>query len=181
MKKILTSAVLAATLVTSASAEFLTFEFDAMPYMAGSKTTTTGQSFTLGFKVNDKLRAGIFQENGAITLSDKGASKTGSYTATALNLEYSAYAKEVDAIIGMNIGSLNNQAIALPAGSASIAAGSNLLTDLYAKVSYNASEHAFLNLKLGYRMVAITDATVATTAFDNQNAPFIKVGVGVKF
>ncbi len=179
MKKILSSAVLAATLVSSASAEFLTFEFDTMPYMSGTNTKTTAQTFTLGFKVNDTLRAGIMQENGSITLSQGAGATPGAYTATALNLEYSAYKSAVDAIIGLNTGSLNIPT-AIAAGTSTLAAGSYMMTDIYAKVNYNASKNAYLDLKMGYRMLPIGD-TGATPAFTNQNAPFLKIGVGVKF
>lgn len=178
MKKILTSALVAATLVSSASAEFLTFEFDTMPYMAGTNTKTTAQSFTLGFKVNDKLRAGIFQENGSTALTQGAVTTPAAYTATALNLEYSAMTGKVDAIVGLNLGTLNSLGAA--AGTSTIAAGAYMLSDIYAKASYNASKNAYLDLKLGYRMLPISD-TGATPAFNNQNAPFLKVGVGVKF
>jgi len=179
LKKILTASLLAATLVSSASAELLTFEFDSSVYMGGTNVTTSAQAFTLGFKIDDALRAGIFQENGSMALTQGAANSSAAYTATALNLEYSAYSKSVvDAIIGLNIGSLNSQGAA--AGTSTIAAGSYIMTDIYAKVNYNATKNAFLDLKLGYRMLNIAD-TGATSAFDNQNTPFLKVGLGVKF
>ena len=176
MKKILTSAILATTLLaSSASAEFLTFEFDTTAYQAGSDTTTSAQSFTLGFKVDKNLRAGIMQETGSTKHTTAGGAVTNSsYTATALNLEYAAMEGSVNAIIGLNLGSLNTAAIG-PA-----AAGSFLMTDIYAKTSYNASKTASLDLKLGYRMLPITDPA-ATPTFTNQNAPFVKIGVGIKF
>jgi len=178
LKKILTFAILATTLLaSSASAEFLTFEFDTTAYQAGSDTTTTAQSFTLGFKIDKNLRAGIMQETGSTkhTLAvAPGTVTTSSYTATALNLEYAAMQGSVNAIIGLNLGSLNTAAIG-PA-----AAGAYLMTDIYAKTSYNASKTASLDLKLGYRMLPITDPA-ATPTFTNQNAPFLKIGVSVKF
>lgn len=184
MKKIITSAILATTLATSAFAAstssapapgFLTFEFDTVLYQAATDTTTTAQSFIIGFQIDDKLRAGIMQENGATAhTTAAGAVTNSSYTATALNLEYAAYASTVDAIIGLNIGTLNTAAVG-PA-----AAGAFLMTDIYAKTSYNASEHAYLDLKLGYRMLPIADPAAAPT-FTSQNAPFIKVGLGIKF
>ena len=149
-----------------------------MPYMSGTNTETTAQSFTLCFKVNNNLRAGIFQENGTTQLTQAAAQGSAAYTATALSLEYSAYKSVVDAIIGLNIGTLNSQGVAV--GTSTIAAGSYTLSDIYAKVSYNASKTAFLNLKMGYRMLPISD-TGATSAFTSQNAPFFKIGVGVKF
>jgi len=179
LKKVLTSTLLVATLASSASAELLTFEFDTMPYMSSTNTSTTAQAFTLGFKVNNTLRAGIFQENGSIALTQGGATKSGSYTATALNLEYSAYKSTVDAIIGFNTGSLIVPT-AIASGTSTIAAGSYMMTDIYAKINYNASKNAYLDLKVGYRMLPIGD-TGATPAFANQNAPFLKVGLGVKF
>ena len=179
MKKVLTSAVMAAMVVSSASAELVTFEFDTTPYMAGKSTASTANTFTLGFKVNDTIRAGIMQESGNTQLTQGAAKANGAYNATALNLEYTALAKSaVDAIIGLNTGSLTTNGVA--AGTSAIAAGSYMMTDIYAKVNYNASKNAFLDLKLGYRMLPIQD-TGAANAFDNQNAPFLKVGVGVKF
>ncbi len=178
MKKIISSVLLVSTLVSSASAELLTFEFDTMPYMGGNNTETTANAFTLGFKVNDTLRAGIMQESGNTQLKQGAATANAAYTATALNLEYAAYQDVVDAIIGLNVGSLTSQGAA--AGTSTIAAGTYLLSDIYAKMAYNASKNASLNLKLGYRMLPITDTGV-TSAFNNQNAPYLKVGVGVKF
>ena len=183
MKKITASILLATALVSSASAELLTFEFDTMPYMSSGQTSTTGTSFTLGFKVNDKLRAGIMQENGNIQLTESGATTNGSYTASALNLEYAAVKGEYDAIIGLNIGSANLPAGVAATTNSSVAASTTALTDIYAKATYNADKHAYLNLKLGYRMLpSLTDSNaVGGTDFTDLNGAFLKLGVGVKF
>ena len=179
MKKILTSALVATTLATSASAELITFEFDTMPYMAGQSTKTVSQAFTLGFKVNNTLRAGIMQETGTTQLTQGAGSANADYTASALNLEYSAYRKSVvDAIVGLNIGALNTQGAT--AAASAIAPGAYMMTDIYVKANYSASKNTFLDLKLGYRVLPISDTGTAS-AFNNQNAPFLKIGVGVKF
>ena len=181
MKKILSSALLAGALATGASAELITFEFDTMPYMGGANSFTTANAFTIAFRVNDELRAGIMQETGNTALTQgAGATANAATNATALNLEYSAYKSAVDAIIGLNVGSLTTAGAA--SGTSTITAGTYLLTDIYAKVAYNASKNAFLDLKLGYRMLPIADANAAGgTDFSHQNAPFLKIGVGVKF
>ena len=181
MKKILTSTLVAATLAVSVSAEFVTFEFDTMPYMAGQSTKTVSQAFTLGFKVNNTLRAGIMQETGTTQLTQGASNDNADYTASALNLEYFAYKNVVDAIVGLNIGTLNTQGAATTVPPASVLApGAYMMTDIYAKANYSTSKNVFLNLKLGYRVLPISDTGTAS-ALKDQNAPFLKIGVGVKF
>jgi len=163
--------------MSSLAAKSLSFEFDTVIYQAGTNTTTSAQTYTIGFMVSKKFRAGFMQEYGFIshTPPATGVSTQNTYNALALNLEYAVLKSKVDAIIGFNIGSLNIQGT-----SAQINTASYTMTDIYTKVNYMASKKGYLNMKVGYRILPISDATPANT-FLHQNTPFIKVGVGVKF
>jgi len=183
MKKLLLSAATMLALTTTASAELVTFEYDFMPvYSATSNNSGNSQAFTLAFKVDDKLRAGVVHENMDLTVKNGGVSSTGSIQIDALNLEFTALTSDVagtkiPTIIGLNLGTANLNT-PIVAGAATIAATTEMLSDIYVKTSYAAGEHAFVSAKLGYRMMPLADVA---GSFDNVNGMFVKVGVGVSF
>ena len=182
MKKILLSLTAVTAFLTTANAELVTFEYDFMPVSIGSSNTTANsQSFTLGFKVDDNLRAGIMQESMDLTLENGGVTGTGNVQISALNLEFKALEGfgdiKIPAILGVNIGSANLNAPVV-AGAQSIGATTEMMSDLYVKTEYAAGKYSFISGKLGYRMLPMAETT---GAFDNVNGMFMKIGVGVRF
>jgi len=183
MKKLLLSAATMLALTTTAQAEIVTFEYDFMPiYSTTGNNTASSQAFTLAFKVNDKLRAGVMHESMDLTVKNGGASTTGNVQIDALNLEFTALNTEVanvkvPTIIGINLGTANLNT-PIVAGAATIAASTEMLSDIYVKTLYSAGDSAYISAKLGYRMLPLADAT---GSFDTTNGLFMKIGVGVSF
>jgi hypothetical protein len=177
-------AIIAVSLVgfsLPAQAEIVTFEYDFMPvYSAGSGISAVGQSFTLAFKVDDNLRAGMMHESMELTTKADGTTQKGNVQIDALNLEFTALKATIKdkapVIIGLNLGSANlNTAIA---GTAPIAATTEMLTDLYVKSEYSSGKHSYVGLKLGYRMLSLAEDN---GEFDHVNGLMLKVGVGARF
>ena len=183
-KRILSVAAMAMLAMTPISAELVSFEYDFMPTTFGTSTgvKANSQSFTLGFKIDKNLRAGIMQESMDLTLTNGAASSTGNVQISALNLEFTALDGfganlKMPTLIGMNLGSANLNA-PIVSGAKTIGASTEMLTDLYVKTEYAAGDHSYVSAKLGYRMLPLAETG---GSFDNVNGMILKVGVGIRF
>jgi len=184
---LLGSSVLAEDIVTKKDKKFINFEFSTLAYgSAGSSTTLSGNAFVLSFNLDDKIKVGVLQENLGITLKNDGATATGSMQVNAINLDYQIADK---LSTGINVGNVTIPTSLTATGTtpktATIAASSVPLSEIYVKGTYIIGSKGALNASIGYRMVSIADSAAVSATdgvdFDNMNGIIAKVGFSVGF
>ena len=181
MKKLLAGVMCVGVLATGVFAEatdkFINFEFSSIVMgTAGSKTAVSGNSFILSFDLDDSVKVGVLQENLGLSLTQGGATVSGTMTVNAINLDYKVAEKVTT---GINVGSAVIPA-AITAGTSTIAASSAALSDIYVKGVHKVGKKGEVNISLGYRIMAVSD-TGAANAFENMNGIIAKVGFSVGF